>query len=71
VTVSVPWGAVEVLHEATPLTRAAVVQSVVDPTVNVTVPVGVPPLEVTEAEYVTVAPEVLDEGVTETVVVVD
>ena len=69
-TVSVPTGAVEALHEAAPLTSAPVVQSVVVPTVNVTLPVGVPLAEVTEAEYVTAAPEVLDEGLTETVVVV-
>jgi hypothetical protein len=47
-----------------------VVQSVVVPTVNVTVPVGVPLAEVTEAEYVTAVPTVLEEGLTETVVVV-
>ena len=65
-TVSVPSGAVEVLHEAAPSTRAPVVQSVVVPTVNVTLPVGVPIAEVTEAEYVTALPKVLDEGLTET-----
>ena len=58
------------LHEAAPPTRAPVVQSVVVPTVNVTVPVGVPLAEVTEAEYVTAVPTVLEEGLTETVVVV-
>jgi hypothetical protein len=48
-----------------------VVQRLVVPTVNVTVPDGVPLAEVTEVEYVTAVPEVLDEGLTETVVVVD
>ena len=48
--VSVPSGAVVVLHEADPPTRAPVVQSVVLPTVNVTLPVGVPLAELTEAE---------------------
>jgi hypothetical protein len=43
---------------------------VVVPAVNVTVPVGGPPAEVTVAEYVTAVPEVLDEGLTETVVAV-
>jgi hypothetical protein len=38
---SVPSGAVEVLHEAVPPTRAPVVQSVLLPMVNVTLPVGV------------------------------
>jgi hypothetical protein len=71
VTVSVPSGADEVLHEAALPTRAPVIQSVVVPTVNVTVPVGVPLAEVTEAEYVTALPKLLDVGLTETVVVVD
>ena len=70
-TVLVPSGAVEVLHEAEPFTRVPVVHSAVVPVVNVTVPVGVPLAEVTEAESVTAVPDVLDEGLTETVVVVD
>jgi hypothetical protein len=47
-----------------------VVQSVVVPIANVTLPVGVPLAEVTEAEYVTAVPTALVGGQTEAVVVV-
>ena len=50
VTVSAPVGASVALHEPVPDDRVDVVHKVVEPTLNVTVPVGVPRLEVTVAE---------------------
>jgi hypothetical protein len=58
VTVSVPAGAAFEGHEAEPAVSAAVVHSVVEPTVNVTVPLGGPGDPETVAEYVTVLPHV-------------
>jgi len=49
VTVSVPTGAFEAVHDPEPLTRPPVVHSVIDPAVKVTAPVGVPDEEVTVA----------------------
>ena len=49
-TESVPWGAVELAQEPDPSTSALVVQSVVAPIANVTVPVGATLAEDTEAE---------------------
>jgi hypothetical protein len=49
VTVSEPTGALEAVQEATPVVSVAV-QSLVDPTLKETVPVGVPPVAVTVAE---------------------
>ena len=49
VTLSVPAGAVVTMHEVLPLTKGTA-HSVTEPVVKVTVPVGVPPDEVTLAE---------------------
>ena len=52
VTVSEPTGALVAVHEPAPATRVGVVHNVVAPpaVVKVTVPVGVPPAEVTVTE---------------------
>jgi hypothetical protein len=47
---SLPAGAVVALHDPDPLTRLLTVHNAVEPSVNETEPVGVPPVEVTEAE---------------------
>jgi hypothetical protein len=50
VTLSLPTGAFVAAHAAEPTLNGTLLQSVTAPTLNVTVPVGVPPAEVTEAE---------------------
>jgi hypothetical protein len=50
VIVSEPVGALVAEHDPAPSTSASVVHRVVAPLVNVTVPVGVPPDELTVAE---------------------
>jgi hypothetical protein len=67
-TVFVPTGALVALHDAVPLEIAAV-QRWSDPIEKATVPSGVPPVEVTVAEYLTVSSYPLVRGpVTVTVV---
>ena len=66
-----PTGAVVALHEPVPPVSGAV-QSVVEPDVKVTVPVGVPdapPLGATVAMYRTDVPDVVDVGLTDADVV--
>ena len=70
VTTSIPSGAVVAAHEPVPSTKAVTVHNVVDPTVNVTVPLGVPPEELTLAEKVTLLPAEVKVGLTEGEVVV-
>ena len=53
--VSVPAGAVFAMHDAAPELRVPV-QSVTAPVLKVTLPFGVPPLEVTVAENVALVP---------------
>lgn len=53
-----PVGRAVLVIVALPLLRATFEESVVEPTLKVTVPVGVPPAEVTVAVIVTLRPVV-------------
>ena len=74
-TVSEPTGASDALQDAEPPESGWVVHKVVEPSLKVTVPVGVPvdPLvaSVTLAEYVTDVPKVGDAEDTDTAVALD
>jgi hypothetical protein len=66
VIVSLPTGADAAVHDPVPSTRLFVLHNSVAPVVNVTVPVGVPAVDVTVVEYVIVSPDVVEMGLTET-----
>ena len=70
VTVSIPTGAVEDVHEPTPSTSAPEVHIVVAPIAKVTVPGGLPPDEVTSAQKMTGLERPVETGVTVRTVVV-
>jgi hypothetical protein len=65
VTVSSPTGALAATHDPVPDSNVPVVHKVVVPTLKVTVPVGVPPVELTVAAYVTGEPLVVEPGFAE------